>query len=66
MDQKDTMVPKVLLENKVIVVNEVNVVNEEKRAFKVTLDVLSVLADHLPIQLTIRYGEEMCFVKYHI
>ena len=29
IDQKDTMVLKVLLENKVIVVNEVNVVNEE-------------------------------------
>ena len=35
MDQKGTMVPKILLENKTIVVNEVNVVNEVKRAFKV-------------------------------
>ena len=30
-----------------------------------TSDVLSVLADHLPIQLGKRYGEKMCFVKYH-
>ena len=29
-------------------------------------DVLSVLATHLPIQLAERYGEEMCFVKYHV
>ena len=29
-------------------------------------DVLSVLADHLPIQLATRYGEKMCFVKYHV
>ena len=29
-------------------------------------DVLSVLAAHLPIQLATRYGEEMCFVKYHV
>ena len=35
VDQKGTMVLKVLSENKVIVVDEVNVVNEEKRAFKV-------------------------------
>ena len=26
---------------------------------------LNVLADHLPIQLATRYGEKMCFVKYH-
>ena len=31
-----------------------------------TSDVLSVLAAHLPIQLAKRYGEKMCFVKYHI
>ena len=31
-----------------------------------TSDVLSVLADHLPIQLVTRYGEKMCFVKYHV
>ena len=31
-----------------------------------TSDVLSVLADHLPIQLATRYGEKMCFVKYHV
>ena len=29
-------------------------------------DVLSVLATHLPIQLVERYGEKMCFVKYHV
>ena len=29
-------------------------------------DVPSVLANHLPIQLAIRYGEKMCFVKYHV
>ena len=31
-----------------------------------TSDVLSILADHLPIQLATRYGEKMCFVKYHV
>ena len=31
-----------------------------------TSDVLSVLAAHLPIQLAERYGEKMCFVKYHV
>ena len=31
-----------------------------------TSDVLNVLADHLPIQLATRYGENMCFVKYHV
>ena len=29
-------------------------------------DVLSVLNTHLPIQLAERYGEKMCFVKYHV
>ena len=29
-------------------------------------DVISVLVDHLPIQLAARYGEKMCFFKYHI
>ena len=29
-------------------------------------DILSVLADHLSIQLATRYGEKMCFVKYHV
>ena len=29
-------------------------------------DVLSVLVEHLPIQLATRYGEKMCFVKYHV
>ena len=29
-------------------------------------DVLSVLATHLPNQLAERYGEKMCFVKYHV
>ena len=28
-------------------------------------DVLSVLAEHIPIQLATRYGENMCFIKYH-
>ena len=31
-----------------------------------TSDVLSVLADHRPIQLATQYGEKMCFVKYHV
>ena len=31
-----------------------------------TSDVLSVLGNHLPIQLATRYGENMYFVKYHI
>ena len=31
-----------------------------------TSDVLSVLASHLPIQLAKRYGEKLCFVKYHV
>ena len=31
-----------------------------------TSDVISVLANHLPIQLATRYGEKMCFVKYHV
>ena len=29
-------------------------------------DVLSVLAEHLPIQLATRYGEKICFIKYHV
>ena len=29
-------------------------------------NVLSVMADHLPIQLAKRYGDKMCFVKYHV
>ena len=29
-------------------------------------DVLNVLAEHLPIQLATRYGEKMCFIKYHV
>ena len=24
------------------------------------------MRDHLPIQLATRYGEKMCFVKYHV
>ena len=28
-------------------------------------DVLSVLAEHVPIQLATRYGEKMCSIKYH-
>ena len=31
-----------------------------------TSDIPSVLADHLPIQLSTRYGEKMCFVKCHV
>ena len=31
-----------------------------------TSDVLNVLAAHIPIQLAKRYGEKMCFVKYHV
>ena len=29
-------------------------------------NVVSVLANHLPIQLATRYGGKMCFVKYHV
>ena len=29
-------------------------------------NVRSVLADYLPIQLATRYGEKMCFIKYHV
>ena len=29
-------------------------------------DVLSVLAEHLLIQLATGYGEKMCFIKYHV
>ena len=29
-------------------------------------NVLDVLAEHLPIQLTPRCGEKMCFIKYHV
>ena len=29
-------------------------------------NVLSVLAVHLANQLTTRYGEKICFVKYHV
>ena len=38
----------------------------EKCAQSDASDVLSVLATHLPIQLAERYGEKMCFVKYHV
>ena len=31
-----------------------------------TSDVLSLLPAHLPIQLVKRYGEKICFVKYHV
>ena len=31
-----------------------------------TSDVLSVLAEHLPIQIAARYGGKMCFSKYHL
>ena len=55
------MVLKVFLVNKVIVMN---VVNEGIQGD--TSDVLSILANHLPIQLATRYGEKMCFMKYHV
>ena len=29
-------------------------------------DVLSVLAEHLPIQLATRYGEKLLIIKYHV
>ena len=29
-------------------------------------DVLSLLAEPLPIQLATRYDEKMCFIKYHV
>ena len=38
----------------------------EKGVQSAASDVLSVLAAHLPIQLAERYGEKMCFVKYHV
>ena len=31
-----------------------------------TSDVPSVWAAHIPIQLATRYGEKMCFVKFHV
>ena len=41
--------------------------NEVKRAIHGdTSDVLSVLADHLPIQLATTYVKKICFVKYHV
>ena len=43
---------------KAIVANEVNVVCNS--------NVLSVLAEHLSIQLATRYGEKMCSIKYHV
>ena len=48
-----------------IVVNEVSVVNEEGLQGD-SSNVLSVLAAHIPIPLATRYGEKMCFVKYHV
>ena len=29
-------------------------------------NVLDVLAEHLSIQLATRYGDKMCFIKYHV
>ena len=28
--------------------------------------ILSGFTEHLPIQLVTRYGEKMCFIKYHV
>ena len=76
MDPKVLLVKKAIearkarLGFKVLLVNETSVdsvVNEAKRAYKVMLQMfLSVLATHLPTQLAERYGEIMCFVKYHV
>ena len=63
--RKETKVFKVLLAVKAIVVNEVSV-KGEKGIQGGNSDVLSVLADHLPIQLATRYGEKMYFIKYHV
>ena len=30
------------------------------------MKIQSVLAEQLPIQLATRYGEKMCFIKYHV
>ena len=38
----------------------------EKRIQGDNSNVLSVLAEHLPIQLANRYGEKMCFIKNHV
>ena len=58
---------KVFLEIKVNEASVDSVVNEEKKGVQGDAsDVLSVLATHLPIQLAERYGEKMCFVKYHV
>ena len=29
-------------------------------------DILRVLAEHLPILLATRYGNTICFIKYHV
>ena len=29
-------------------------------------DVLSVLGEHLPIQLVTRYADKRCFIRYHV
>ena len=39
---------------------------EEKGIQGDNSDVLSVLAEHLQIQLVTRYGEKMCFINYHV
>ena len=41
-------------------------VKGEKGILDGNSNVLSVLADHLPIQLATRYGDKMCFAKYHV
>ena len=41
-------------------------VKEEKGIQGENSDGLSVLAEHLPIQLATRHGEKMCFIMYHV
>ena len=64
------MDPKVLLVKKAMVDEKVNEARGGERGEKGvqsnTSNVLSVLAVHLQIQLAKRYGEKMCFVKYHV
>ena len=65
VNQRGTMVPKVLLENDRGERGERGA-KGVKGILGDTSDVLSVLAGHLPIQLVTRYGEKICFVKYHV
>ena len=68
MDHKGAMVLKILLEIKVIVGKRGERGERGEKGLQGDISdvLLSVLADHLPIQLATRYGEKMCFVKYHI